>query len=58
VWWPSIPTPYKQVQLFRSAVQIGITTTAARSDTAMKKHNALARRLLDRQHDYLRFTQD
>jgi transposase len=48
----------KQVQLFRSAVQIGITTTAARSDTAMKKHNALARRLLDRQHDYLRFTQD
>jgi hypothetical protein len=24
----------------------------------MKKHNALARRLLDRQDDYLRFTQD
>jgi hypothetical protein len=48
----------KQVQLLRSAVQICITTTAARSDTAMKKHNALARRLLDRQDDYLRFTQD
>jgi transposase len=48
----------KQVQLFRSAVQIGITTTAARSDTAMKKHNALARRLANRQDDYLRFTQD
>ena len=24
----------------------------------MKKHNALARRLIDRQDDYLRFTQD
>ena len=24
----------------------------------MKKHNALARRLLDRQDDYLRFTTD
>ena len=48
----------KQVQLLRCAVQIGITTTAARSDTAMKKHNALARRLLDRQDDYLRFTTD
>ncbi len=24
----------------------------------MRKHNALARRLLDRQDDYLRFTQD
>jgi transposase len=48
----------KQVQLFRSAVQIGITSTAARSDKVMKKHHALARRLLDRQDDYLRFTTD
>lgn len=46
----------KQVQLYRCAVQIGITSTAARSDKVMRKHNALARRLLDRQDDYLRFT--
>ena len=46
----------KQVQLYRSAAQIGITQTAARTSTVMKKHNALARRLLDRQADYLRFT--
>jgi len=48
----------KQIALYRSAVQIGITQTAARSSKTMKKHNALARRLLDRQDDYLRFTQD
>ena len=48
----------KQVQLYRSAVQIGITQTAARSNKTMKKHNALAHRLLDRQDDYLRFTRD
>ncbi|MCA1694477.1 MAG: IS66 family transposase [Actinobacteria bacterium] len=48
----------KQTQLYRSAARIGITQTAARSDKMMKKHNALARRLLDRQDDYLRFTQD
>jgi transposase len=48
----------QQVQLYRSAVRIGITQTAARSDTVMKKHNTLARRLLDRHDDYLRFTTD
>jgi transposase len=48
----------EQVRLYRSAVQIGITSTAARSDTVMRKHNALARRLADRQGDYLRFTRD
>jgi transposase len=48
----------EQVQLYRSATQIGITQTAARSGTVMRKHNALARRLLDRQDDYLRFTRD
>jgi transposase len=48
----------RQVQLFRCAVQIGITSTAARSDPVMCKHNALARRLADRQDDYLRFTRD
>lgn len=47
-----------QIQLYRCAAQIGITTTAARSDKVMKKHNALAKRLLDRQDDYLRFTRD
>jgi transposase len=46
----------KQVRLYRSAVQIGITQTAARTSETMKKHNALARRLRDRQDDYLRFT--
>jgi hypothetical protein len=29
-----------------------------RSGKMMKKHNALAHRLLDRQDDYLRFTRD
>jgi transposase len=48
----------KQVQLFRCAVQIAITSTAVRSDKVMRKHNALARRLADRQDDYLRFTTD
>ena len=48
----------EQVQLYRSTARIGLTDTAARSDPIMKKHNALARRLLDRQDDYLRFTQD
>ncbi len=46
----------QQVRLYRSAVQIGLTQTAARSDPVMTKHHALARRLRDRQDDYLRFT--
>jgi transposase len=48
----------KQVQLYRSAIQIGLTQTAARSDPVMTKHHALARRLRHRQDDYLRFTRD
>lgn len=48
----------EQVALYRSATQIGVTATAARSDKVMKKHNALARRLLNREDDYLRFTTD
>ena len=48
----------EQVGLYRSAVQIGINQTAARSSEIMRKHNALARRLRDRQDDYLRFTRD
>ena len=47
-----------QVRLFRSAALIGASQTAARSGPLMKTHNALARRLLDRQDDYLRFTVD
>jgi transposase len=48
----------EQVRLYRSAAQIGTTETAARADSVTRKHNALARRLLDRQDDYLRFTTD
>ena len=47
-----------QVHLYRSAALAGASQTAARSGQLMKKHNALARRLLDRQDDYLRFTTD
>jgi transposase len=48
----------RQVQLYRSAAHAGITQTDARSNAVMRKHNALARRLLSRQDDYLRFTRD
>jgi transposase len=48
----------KQIQLYRSAAQIGLTQTSPRFTKVMRKHNALARRLLDRQDDYLRFTTD
>jgi transposase len=47
-----------QIHRYHSAAQIGISQTAARSDAVMKKHHALARRLIDRQDDYLRFTRD
>jgi transposase len=47
-----------QVRLFRSAALTGANQTAARSGPLMKRHNALARRLRDRQDDYLRFTTD
>jgi transposase len=47
-----------QMHRYRSAVLLGARQTAARSGTLMKKHNALARRLIDRQDDYLRFTTD
>jgi hypothetical protein len=48
----------EQVRRYRSAVAIGVTTTAARVDPVMRKHRALARRLADRHDDYLRFTRD
>jgi transposase len=43
---------------YRSAVAIGAQATAARNGKLQAKHHALARRLLDRQTDYLRFTTD
>jgi transposase len=48
----------EQTSLYRSAAQLGINQTAARSSKLMRTHNALAHRLLDRQDDYLRFTTD
>ncbi|WP_424235356.1 IS66 family transposase [Actinophytocola sp.] len=47
-----------QAGLYHSAAQIGYTQTAGRATKQEKTHNALAHRLLDRQDDYLRFTQD
>ena len=41
-----------------SAVLIGERQTAARASPLMRKHHALARRLLDREDDYLRYTTD
>ncbi|MFC0041920.1 IS66 family transposase [Actinomadura rayongensis] len=43
---------------FRSAARLGIKATAARSSDLEKEHNALARRLLGRHDDHLRFTVD
>jgi transposase len=43
---------------FRSAVLIGQKQTATRAGPLERKHHALARRLRQRQDDYLRFTQD
>ena len=47
-----------QIQRYRCAVQVGLSQTAARSNAVMRKHHALARRLIDRQDDYLRFTRN
>ena len=47
-----------QVHAYRSATVIGASQTAARAGQLMRKHHALARRLIDRQDDYLRFTSD
>jgi hypothetical protein len=43
---------------FRSAVLIGERETAARAGPLMRKQHALARRLRQREDDYLRFTAD
>ena len=47
-----------QVHRYRCAALIGASQTRARSGKLMRKHHALARRLLERQDDYLRFTAD
>jgi transposase len=44
--------------IFRSAARLGIKATAARASELDKDHNALARRLLERHDDHLRFTVD
>ena len=54
---PEVVLPGGTVTLLAGALA-GASQTAARSGPLMKKHNALARRLLDRQDDYLRFTRD
>lgn len=46
------------IHRYRSGAQIRITQTTARSDAMMNRDNALARRLLNRHNDYLRFTRD
>ena len=43
---------------YHSAVLAGQKRTAARAGPLMRKHHALARRLLAREQDYLRFTAD
>jgi len=48
----------EQVRALRCAALIGVQETSARSGKLMKKHHALAKRLIERQDDYLRFTTD
>jgi transposase len=43
---------------FRSAARLGAKATAARSSDLEKDHNALARRLIGKHDDHLRFTLD
>jgi transposase len=48
----------EQVKLYRHGAQIGINANADRANELAKKHHALAKRLINRQDDYLRFTTD
>jgi hypothetical protein len=43
---------------YHSALLTGQRQTAARAGPLMRKHHALARRLLAREDDYLRYTRD
>jgi transposase len=47
-----------QTHLLRSAANLGVADNRDRTTKLAKKHHALARRLLDREADYLRFTVD
>jgi transposase len=53
-----VDTLAEQTHLYRSAATIGRDENARRATDLQKKHHALARRLLDRQADYLRFVTD
>jgi transposase len=46
------------IHRYHSAAQLGVEATRTRATKLMAKHHALARRLIDRQDDYLRFTVD
>jgi transposase len=48
----------RQTHLLRSAANLGVTANHDRPGKLARKQHALARRLLDRQADYLRFTTD
>ena len=47
-----------QIHAYRCATLIGAAQTRARSSPIMRRHHALARRLVDRHDDYLRFAHD
>ena len=47
-----------QTRLLRCAAHLGVRQNQARSTKIMATHHALARRILDRHHDYLRFSTD
>jgi transposase len=46
------------IHRYHSAALLGVEATCTRATKLMAKHHALARRLIDRQDDYLRFTTD
>lgn len=46
------------IHRYHSAALLGVEATRARDSKLMAKQHALARRLIDRQDDYLRFTVD
>jgi transposase len=58
---PAAPDPDQlagRVHAFRAAAQIGAAQTRTRRTPLMAKHHALARRLVQRHDDYLRFVHD
>jgi transposase len=48
----------EQVRLYTAAARVGYNVSSARRNDVEAKHNALARRLLDRRDDILRFAHD